>query len=291
MTVNIRRFGVGMNIIMNSVIIIWTKCYLYTLEMMGNSNERPGIFDIPITIYFQQLKFVPFYMYIFFILGLLWIIISVVLPEKKISYDGVQLYINNRNTGEYKYSWIIPGSLSFLVFILYIADKSTENGMWGKEDMIIIAVGLILLYCMLIPANIESMRGYTFTVEGIMIHHPLCISIFYPWSVFEEMSFEHERQGSEYNLIIRNSKREYFDKYSPQNVIILYPEGELRYILHFVPEALTETILPLPEKIIEVNREKRKKDNMAGFALFAFYTIVVLAIAIGFIIYVKNYNG
>lgn len=289
MTVNVRRFGIGMIITLSSLIIIWTECYLHATEAMRNSNERPGIFDVSMMLIFQQLKFIPLYMYIFFTLGLLWIIFSIVLPEKKTSYDGTQLYVSNRNTGSYKWSWILPAYFSLLAAVVHFLESST-GGITKFEDFLFITVCCVLLYCILIPANIESMRSYTFTADGITIHHPLWISSYYPWNDFEEMSFEHERQGSEYNLIIWNSKREYFAKYSPQNVIILYPEEELRYILNFAPEELTENILPLPENVAEVNRKKREKDNRAGLGLFAIYTIIVLAILIGVITYVKTYN-
>ena len=287
MTVNIRRFGVGMIIILNSLIIIWTECYLHIIEMMRNSNKRPGIFDVSMTLTIQQLKLVPFYMYMFLVLGLLWIILSIVLPEKNTSYDGTQLYVSNRNTGSYKWSWILPGYFSLLAAVVHLLENST-GGITKFEDILFITICCVLLYCIMIPANIESMRSYTFTADGITIHHPLWISLYYPWNDFEEMSFEHDRQGSEYNLIIWNSNREFFDKYSPQNVIILYPEEELRYILHFAPEELTENILPLPENIVEINREKRKKDNMMGIGLFAVYTMVALAIVVGIIVYVKT---
>jgi hypothetical protein len=46
MTVNVRRFGIGMIITLSSIIIIWTECYLHATEAMRNSNERPGIFDV-----------------------------------------------------------------------------------------------------------------------------------------------------------------------------------------------------------------------------------------------------
>lgn len=287
MTVNIRRFGVGMIIILDSLIIIWTECYLHIIEMMRNSNKRPGIFDVSMTLTIQQLKLVPFYMYMFLVLGLLWIILSIVLPEKNTSYDGTQLYVSNRNTGSYKWSWILPGYFSLLAAVVHFLENSTGE-ITKFEDILFITICCVLLYCIMIPANIESMRSYTFTAEGITIHHPLWVSLHYPWNDFEEMSFEHERQGSEYNLIIWNSKREYFAKYSPQNVIILYPDEELRYILHFAPEELTENILPLPENIVEINREKRKKDNMMGMGLFAVYTMVALAIVVGIIVYVKT---
>ena len=255
--------------------------------MMRNSNKRPGIFDVSMTLTIQQLKLVPFYMYMFLVLGLLWIILSIVLPEKNTSYDGTQLYVSNRNTGSYKWSWILPGYFSLLAAVVHLLENST-GGITKFEDILFITICCVLLYCIMIPANIESMRSYTFTADGITIHHPLWISLYYPWNDFEEMSFEHDRQGSEYNLIIWNSNREFFDKYSPQNVIILYPEEELRYILHFAPEELTENILPLPENIVEINREKRKKDNMMGIGLFAVYTMVALAIVVGIIVYVKT---
>lgn len=277
MTVNIRRFGVGMVITMSSIAFIWTNCYLNIKKIHENSNERLEIMDVPLTEIIHHLKNVPIYYYALLAMGLFWIVVSFLLKAKETTYEGTYIYISNRDTAEYKYGWIFPwlfpGLLFPLYFIVGVGDES-----WKMSDAWSLISLLAVGYCVSIAITFRALRNYTISETGIIIHYPFFISITYLWKDFDEMTFDHENQGSEYNLIIWNSRREYFDKYSPQNVIILYPGEELRYILHFAPTELKKDLFPLPEKMMEINKKKRKKDINTARLMTVLYVIMIFLI-------------
>ena len=257
--INIRRFAIGLILTWYSMIFIYTNCYLGIKQSYENSNECPRILDVSLTEMFHQLKNVPKYYYALLAIGFFWIVISILSQTKETIYEGTHIYISNQNTAEYKYGWIIPWFFPGILYTVgYISIAFGET--WKMSDIWILAGCFAVMYFVSIAITFPALRNYTISEAGIIIHYPLRVSITYSWKDFDDMTFDHESQGSEYNLIIWNSRREYFDKYSPQNVIILYPGEDLRYILHFAPEELKKDLLPLPEKIVEINEIKRKRD-------------------------------